>query len=128
MSCAKSDVLTTAWQPRVKGFGFQHGESQRCLMESPLDSPLQVCTMQENPDKQEASVKNCQTTGWRGPAWQHSASSLMLKNLTSLPDLTTQAPMAGRPASLSLCPVVAAPGDVKPSRKSKGGEFQGRKL
>lgn len=80
------------------------------------------------PDKQEASVKNCQTTGWRGQAWQQSAFSLMLKNLSSFPDLATQAPVAGSPASLSLCPVVAAPGDMKPSRKGEDGEFQSRKL
>lgn len=36
MPCAKSDVLTTAWQPNVKYFTSQHGDIQKPWLEKAL--------------------------------------------------------------------------------------------
>lgn len=98
---------------------WRHSEA---LMESPLESPFQVCTTQESQTSrrllqalsENRLEKSCMVTLDILGA-QRSCPFLIWPHRSLLP--------AGRPASLSVCSP-NTPSGVKPSGRGENGEFQ----
>lgn len=79
---------------RVLAFGME--DAQRYGMESPLESPLQVCTVQEIQTSRGGCCAELSDN-------RLERSCVSMRRSASLSDLATRAPVTGRPASAPCC-------------------------
>lgn len=121
MPCEKSDVLTAAWQPNVKCFTSQHGDSQKPWLERHSDSPLK-CTPCRRTRPGEGPVRPCPTVSVRS----HACCSFLFPVLP-IPARSWPGPVHGRGwhwgcwrDGKSVYFLLAVPSDIQRERKEDG--------